>query len=134
MHLIDDYWRRVAAKEALRLFFGLLGFGREVKGYEFMVREESSKGRGLAFVAEGTAAAIGGRDTARTRIRFTLPAGYADADLAQGLPGTAGQGIRLSSRARATASVLLAAPSLPRTWLTCFLTVSRVTTSSRAMA
>ncbi len=86
------------------------------------------------IVAEGTATAIGGRDTARTRIRFTLPAGYADADLAQGLPGTAGQGIRLSSRARATASVRLAAPSLPRTWLTCFLTVSRVTTSSRAMA
>ena len=44
------------------------------------------------------------------------------------------QGIRLSSRARATASVRLAAPSLPRTWPTCFLTVSRVTTSSRAMA
>jgi len=31
----------------------------------------------------------------------------------------------VSSRARATASVRLAAPSLPRTWLTCFLTVSR---------
>jgi hypothetical protein len=44
------------------------------------------------------------------------------------------QGIRLSSRARATASVRLAAPSLPRTWPTCFLTVSSVTTSSRAMA
>ena len=44
------------------------------------------------------------------------------------------QGIRLSSRAWATASVRLAAPSLPRTWPTCFLTVSRVTTSSRAMA
>ena len=44
------------------------------------------------------------------------------------------QGIRLSSRARATASVRLAAPSLPRTWPTCFLTVLRVTTSSRAMA
>ena len=43
-------------------------------------------------------------------------------------------GIRPSSRARVTASVRLAAPSLPRMWLTCFLTVSRVTTSSPAMA
>ena len=41
---------------------------------------------------------------------------------------------RFSSRARATASVRLAAPSLPSTWVTCFLTVSRVTTSSPAMA
>jgi hypothetical protein len=41
---------------------------------------------------------------------------------------------RFSSRARATASVRFAAPSLPRTWPTCFLTVSRVTTSSPAMA
>src|SRR6185312_12745022 len=41
---------------------------------------------------------------------------------------------RFSSRARATASVRFAAPSLPRTWPTCFLTVSRVTTSSSAMA
>ena len=39
-------------------------------------------------------------------------------------------GIRPSCRARVTASVRLAAPSLPSTWLTCFLTVSRVTTSS----
>ena len=41
---------------------------------------------------------------------------------------------RFSSRARATASVRFAAPSLPRTWPTCFLTVLRVTTSSPAMA
>jgi hypothetical protein len=32
-----------------------------------------------------------------------------------------------------TASVRLAAPSLPRRWLTCFLTVPGVTTSSPAM-
>ena len=36
--------------------------------------------------------------------------------------------MRLSSRARATVSVRLAAPGLLRTWPTCFLTVSRVTT------
>src|SRR5215471_13592680 len=38
--------------------------------------------------------------------------------------GLGRQGIKPSSRARATASVRLAAPSLPRTWVTCFLTVS----------
>src|ERR1700750_284373 len=38
-----------------------------------------------------------------------------------------GRGMRPSSLARATASVRLAAPSLPRRWLTCFFTVSRVT-------
>ena len=37
-------------------------------------------------------------------------------------------------RARATASVRLAAPSLPKTWLTCFLTVSMLMNSSPAMA
>jgi hypothetical protein len=42
------------------------------------------------------------------------------------LPGRLGrcQGIRPRSRARATAWVRLAAPSLPRTWATCVLTVS----------
>jgi hypothetical protein len=40
-----------------------------------------------------------------------------------------GYGISPSSRARVTASVRLVAASLPSTWLTCFLTVSRVTTS-----
>jgi hypothetical protein len=43
------------------------------------------------------------------------------------------QRIRPSSRARATASVVLAAPSLPRMWLTCFLVVSMVTVRSWAM-
>ena len=33
------------------------------------------------IVAEGTPASIGGRDTARARIRFALPAGYTAADL-----------------------------------------------------
>ena len=33
------------------------------------------------IVAEETPSTIGGRDTARTRIRFTLPAGFAAADL-----------------------------------------------------
>src|SRR5215472_13428227 len=45
----------------------------------------------------------------------------------EGATGPAGrrrQGIRPSSRARATASVRLAAPSLLGTWVTCFLTVS----------
>jgi ABC-2 type transport system ATP-binding protein len=37
---------------------------------------------GGRIVAEGTPATIGGRDTARTRIRFALPAGYTAADLA----------------------------------------------------
>ena len=36
---------------------------------------------GGQIVAEGTPATIGGRDTARARIRFALPAGYAAADL-----------------------------------------------------
>ena len=45
-----------------------------------------------------------------------------------------GSGISPSSRARMTASVRLAAPSLPRTWLTCFLTVSKWPTSWLAMA
>jgi ABC-2 type transport system ATP-binding protein len=36
---------------------------------------------GGQIVAEGTPATIGGRDTARTRIRFALPAGYTAADL-----------------------------------------------------
>src|SRR5262249_11673722 len=38
-----------------------------------------------------------------------------------------------SARARATACVRLAAPSLPRMWPTCFLTVSSTTTSSSAI-
>jgi hypothetical protein len=48
---IDDHWRQVASKEALWLFFGLFGFGREVEGYEVIVREEPSKGRSLAGLA-----------------------------------------------------------------------------------
>ena len=36
---------------------------------------------GGQIVAEGTPSTIGGRDTARARIRFALPAGYAVADL-----------------------------------------------------
>jgi ABC-2 type transport system ATP-binding protein len=36
------------------------------------------------IVAEGTPATLGGRDTARTRIRFTLPAGFTAADLPAG--------------------------------------------------
>lgn len=36
---------------------------------------------GGRIVAEGTPATIGGRDTARTRIRFALPAGYTAPDL-----------------------------------------------------
>jgi ABC-2 type transport system ATP-binding protein len=36
---------------------------------------------GGQIVAEGTPSAIGGRDTARSRIRFALPAGYTAADL-----------------------------------------------------
>jgi ABC-2 type transport system ATP-binding protein len=36
---------------------------------------------GGLIAAEGTPATIGGRDTARTRIRFALPAGYTAADL-----------------------------------------------------
>jgi ABC-2 type transport system ATP-binding protein len=36
---------------------------------------------GGRIVAEGTPATIGGRDTARARIRFALPVGYTPADL-----------------------------------------------------
>ncbi len=43
------------------------------------------------IVAEGTPSTIGGRDTARTRIRFTLPAGFAAADLPAG--AVAGDGL-----------------------------------------
>src|SRR5438132_9422614 len=43
------------------------------------------------------------------------------------------QGIRPRSRARAPAWVRSAAPSLPRIWVMCFLTVSSATTRSRAM-
>jgi ABC-2 type transport system ATP-binding protein len=42
---------------------------------------------GGEIVAEGTPATIGGRDTARTRIRFARPAGYALADLPAARPG-----------------------------------------------
>ena len=45
---------------------------------------------GGQIVAEGTPATIGGRDTARARIRFALPAGYTAADLpADALPADA---------------------------------------------
>ena len=56
--------------------------------------------------------------------------------LPEGATGSAGvgcQGIRPSCRARAAASVRLAPPSLPSRWVTCFLTVSSDTKSSRAM-
>ncbi len=43
------------------------------------------------IVAEGTPSAIGGRDTARTRIRFARPDGYAAADLP--LDATVGEGM-----------------------------------------
>jgi ABC-2 type transport system ATP-binding protein len=40
------------------------------------------------IVAEGTPATIGGRDTARARVRFALPEGYTAADLpANAAPG-----------------------------------------------
>ncbi len=43
------------------------------------------------IVAEGTPATIGGRDTARARIRFALPAGYTAADLpADAVPADTG--------------------------------------------
>lgn len=44
----------VASKEALRLFFGLFGFGREVEGCELVVREEPSKGGSLTGLAGAT--------------------------------------------------------------------------------
>ena len=46
---------------------------------------------GGQIVAEGTPATIGGRDTARARIRFALPAGYTAADLpADAVPASTG--------------------------------------------
>ena len=46
---------------------------------------------GGQIVAEGTPATIGGRDTARARIRFALPAGYTAADLpADAVPADTG--------------------------------------------
>lgn len=59
LHLIDDHWWRVASKEDLRLFFGLLGFGREVEGYELVVWEEPSKGRSLAGLAGAVSTTTG---------------------------------------------------------------------------
>src|SRR5258708_25831944 len=38
-------------KEAVRLFFRLFGFGRQVEGYELVVREQPSEGGGLAGLA-----------------------------------------------------------------------------------
>jgi ABC-2 type transport system ATP-binding protein len=46
---------------------------------------------GGRIVAEGAPSTIGGRDTARARIRFALPDGYAPADLP--LPAVAGHGL-----------------------------------------
>jgi ABC-2 type transport system ATP-binding protein len=46
---------------------------------------------GGQIVAEGTPSTIGGRDHARARIHFALPAGYAPADLP--VHGTAGDGL-----------------------------------------
>jgi ABC-2 type transport system ATP-binding protein len=46
---------------------------------------------GGQIVAEGTPATIGGRDTARARIRFALPAGYTASDLP--LRAAAGDGL-----------------------------------------
>jgi hypothetical protein len=51
LHLIDDHWRLVAEEEALRLFFGLFGFGWEVERYELMLRKEPSKGGRLTGLA-----------------------------------------------------------------------------------
>src|SRR5262252_7412615 len=62
-----------------------------------------------------------------------LPRGHRSSDGATGQAGARCQGIRPSCRARATASVRLAAPSLPRMCVTCFLTVSSATTRSWAM-
>jgi ABC-2 type transport system ATP-binding protein len=45
---------------------------------------------GGQIVAEGTPSTIGGRDTARARIRFTLPAGFSAADLPVGAGGSDG--------------------------------------------
>ena len=38
----------VAARKALRLFFGLFSFGRKIEGYELVVREQPSEGGSLA--------------------------------------------------------------------------------------
>jgi ABC-2 type transport system ATP-binding protein len=46
---------------------------------------------GGRIVAEGAPSTIGGRDTARVRIRFALPDGYAPADLP--VPAVAGDGL-----------------------------------------
>ena len=47
-HLVDNDRRRMALQEALRLLFGLLGFGREVEGDKRIIRKEMQKGGGLA--------------------------------------------------------------------------------------
>jgi len=48
---------------------------------------------GGQIVAEGTPATIGGRDAARARIRFGLPAGYAPADLPFAAVAEPGEGL-----------------------------------------
>jgi hypothetical protein len=67
-----------------------------------------------------------------TDVGNSSPVGSQDAH--EGVAGDRLWGIRPSWRAREMAAVRLAAPSLPRTWLTCCLAVSRLTTSSPAMA
>ena len=52
------------------------------------------------IMAEGTPSAIGGRDTARSRIRFALPEGYTAADLP--LDAMAGEGLVLVETAEPT--------------------------------
>jgi ABC-2 type transport system ATP-binding protein len=76
-----------ARRDAWEIVRGLRGAGTTVlltTHYMEEAQELADRVAVLAggqIVAEGTPATIGGRDTARTRIRFARPAGYALADL-----------------------------------------------------
>ena len=54
---------RNALKEAPRLLFRLLGFGRKIKGDECVIRKQVPEGRGLAGLSGS------GQDDHRSRLR-----------------------------------------------------------------
>ncbi|MGA8344048.1 MAG: hypothetical protein WB781_19100, partial [Candidatus Sulfotelmatobacter sp.] len=59
----------VAARKALRLFFGLFSFGRKIEGYELVVREQPSEGGSFAGLGSAEASLL--RQSERFRaIRF----------------------------------------------------------------
>jgi len=76
-----------ARRDAWQIIRGLRGQGTTIVLTTHYMEEAQALADRVAvisggqIVAEGTPATIGGRDTARARIRFALPAGYTAADL-----------------------------------------------------